>query len=179
MTANQNSCAFTGHRPNSFPWKYNETDRNCVLLKKVLAAQIASLADRGVTDWFSGMAQGVDVWTAEIVLAMREKNPALILHCVLPYEGQDDRWSASARERYHAILKQAGSVTYVSREYYDGCLIDRNHRLVESDGLLLAVFNGGRRSGTGATVSYARKLGREIIMINPLSREISHTYRNL
>ena len=60
-----------------------------------------------------------------------------------------------------------------------GCLIDRNHRLVESAGLLLAVFNGVRRSGTGATVSYARKLGREIIMIDPLSREISHTYRNL
>lgn len=179
MTVNQNSCAFTGHRPNSFPWKDNETDRNCVLLKKVLAAQIASLEERGVTDWFSGMAQGVDIWTAEIVLAMREKNPALTLHCVLPYEGQDDRWSASARDRYHAILKQAGSVTYVSREYYDGCLIDRNHRLVESAGLLLAVFNGVRRSGTGATVSYARKLGREIIMIDPLSREISHTYRNL
>lgn len=179
MTANQNTCAFTGHRPNSFPWKYNEADRDCVLLKKVLAAQIASLADRGVTDWFSGMAQGVDVWAAEIVLALREKNPALTLHCVLPYEEQADRWSASARERYHAILKQAGSVTYVSREYYDGCLIDRNHRLVESAGLLLAVFNGVRRSGTGATVSYARKLGREIIMIDPLSREISHTYRNL
>lgn len=58
-------------------------------------------------------------------------------------------------------------------------MIDRNHRLVESAGLLLAVFNGVRRSGTGATVSYARKLGREIIMIDPLSREISHTYRNL
>ena len=24
MNMNQNSCAFTGHRPKSFPWKYNE-----------------------------------------------------------------------------------------------------------------------------------------------------------
>ena len=36
MTTNQNFCAFTGHRPKSFPWKYNEADRECVLLKEVL-----------------------------------------------------------------------------------------------------------------------------------------------
>lgn len=58
MTANENCCAFTGHRPKSFPWKYNEADRDCVLLKEVLAEQIAALAERGVTDWFSGMALG-------------------------------------------------------------------------------------------------------------------------
>lgn len=52
-------------------------------------------------------------------------------------------------------------------------MIDRNHRLVESAGLLLAVFNGARRSGTGATVNYARKLGRKIIVIDPLTRSVT------
>ncbi|MEY8389162.1 hypothetical protein AALC17_18130 [Oscillospiraceae bacterium 38-13] len=51
-------------------------------------------------------------------------------------------------------------------------MIDRNHRLVESADLLLAVFNGVRRSTTGATVNYARKLGREIIVIDPITRNI-------
>lgn len=60
MTTNQNSCAFTGHRPKSFPWKYDETARDCILLKEVLAAQITKLADQGVTDFLSGMALGVD-----------------------------------------------------------------------------------------------------------------------
>ena len=100
--------------------------------------------------------------------------PALKLHCVLPHEGQADKWSDSARERYHSILKHADSVEYVSRAYYDGCMIDRNHRLVESAGLLLAVYNGVRRSGTGATVNYARKMGREIIVIDPLTRRVTH-----
>ena len=53
-------------------------------------------------------------------------------------------------------------------------MIDRNHRLVESAELLLAVYNGTRRSGTGATVNYARKLGREIIMIDPVTLNITH-----
>ena len=60
MTINQNSCAFTGHRPKSFPWRYDETARDCVLLKEALAVQIAALAERGVTGFLSGMALGVD-----------------------------------------------------------------------------------------------------------------------
>lgn len=169
------TCAFTGHRPHKFPWKDNEADPRCIALKETLARQIATLAGAGVTEYFTGGADGTDCWAAEIVLDLREKNPALKLRCVLPYGGQADRWSDSARERYHSILKRADSVDYVSRQYYDGCMIDRNHRLVESAGLLLAVFSGVRRSGTGATVNYARKLGREIIMIDPISRKVSRT----
>lgn len=170
----ENACAFTGHRPHKFPWKNNEADPRCVALKATLTEQIVMLVEAGVTGYFTGGADGVDCWAAEIVLAMREKNPALKLRCVLPHEGQADRWSDSAQERYHFILERADSVEYVSRQYYDGCMIDRNHRLVESAGLLLAVFNGVRRSGTGATINYARKLGREIIVIDPLTRSVTH-----
>ena len=168
------SCAFTGHRPHKFPWKDNEADPRCIALKETLAEQIATLAGAGVTEYFTGGADGVDCWAAEIVLTMREKNPALKLRCVLPHEGQADRWSDSAQERYHSILERADSVDYVSRQYYDGCMIDRNHRLVELAGLLLAVFNGVRRSGTGATVNYARKMGKEIIVIDPITWQVTH-----
>ena len=101
------ACAFTGHRPHKFPWKDNEADPRCIALKETLAEQIATLAGAGVTEYFTGGADGVDCWAAEIVLSLREKNPALKLRCVLPHEGQADRWSSSARERYHSILKRA------------------------------------------------------------------------
>lgn len=167
------SCAFTGHRPHKFPWKYDESDSRCVELKQVLNEQIEKLAKSGVTDYFSGMAEGTDLWCSLIVLGLRKTNPALRLHCVLPHKGQADSWSESAREIYSEILKQADSVEYVSREYYEGCMIDRNHRLVDKAGLLLAVYNGARRSGTGATVNYARKLGREIILIRSQTLQIT------
>ena len=142
-------------------------------LKTILREQIIALSKTGVTDYFTGGAAGVDCWAALMVLEQQEKNPALKIHCILPYMGQADEWSGSAREQYQAILKQADSVDYMSRDYYDGCMIDRNHRLVESAGLLLAVYNGVRRSGTGATVNYARKMGREIIVINPLTLSVT------
>ena len=153
----ETTCAFTGHRPKSFPWKYNEAAPDCVLLKEVLAKQIKLLADRGVTDWLSGMAQGVDLWTVEIVLDLKKKNPALRLHCILPCEGQEVKWSAAEQERYHSILKRADEVVFVSRAYHPDCMLERNRYMVDRASILLAVYNGTQRSGTGATVRYAQK----------------------
>ena len=167
------SCAFTGHRPHKLSWKYNEADSRCVALKAVLMEQITRLVDTGMTAFYSGGADGVDCWAALIVLELRKRNPALRLHMLLPHEGQADKWSDSAQERYHLILKQADSIEYVSHEYYDGCMLDRNHRLVEATGVLLAVYNGEWRGGTAATVRYARKLGRGIIILNPITLEVT------
>ena len=167
----ENSCAFTGHRPHKLPWRYNEADSRCLALKAALSEQITRLVDAGVTDFYSGGADGVDCWAALIILELRKKNPALRLHVCLPHEGQADKWNDSAQERYRSILKQADSIVYVSRAYYDGCMLDRNHRLVESAGSLLAVYNGERRGGTAATIRYARKLGRKIVILDPVSFE--------
>lgn len=166
-----NSCAFTGHRPKSFPWKYDETARDCALLKDALSEQIRLLADRGVTDFLSGMALGADLWCAEIVLGLRKENPALSLHCILPCEGQENKWPASEQERYHSILRQADDVVFVNRAYSRDCMLERNRYMVDHASVLLAVYNGARRSGTGATVNYARKMGREIIVIDPITRK--------
>ena len=166
-------CAFTGHRPKSFPWKYDEEARDCVLLKETLAGQVMALVDRGVTDWLSGMAQGTDLWCAQIVLGLKEKNPALRLHCILPCEGQERKWPVSEQERYRFILQQADEVICVNQKYTADCMLARNRYLVEHSSVLLAVYNGTYRSGTGMTVRYARQLGREVIVIDPVSRSVS------
>ena len=154
-------CAFTGHRPKKFPWGYDETDARCVTLKRMLSEQIATLVGAGYTDFLSGMAEGSDTWAALAVFALKKENPALKLHCVLPCEGQADQWSASARELYYSILKQADSIVYVSRKYNKECMLKRNRYLVEHSAYLLAVYHGD-----------ARKLGRKITILNPATPEI-------
>ena len=66
-------CAFTGHRPNKFPWQNNEADSRCTSLKAIMTDRIAALADSEVTDFFTGGAAGLDCWAATIVLSLREK----------------------------------------------------------------------------------------------------------
>lgn len=160
-------CAFTGHRPPKFPWKYDEKDERCTALKAVLTEQIEKLAAAGVTDFYTGMALGVDTWAAMAVLALKERNPAVRLRCVLPCEGQESAWTVPAQVCYKSILNKADSVTYVKRLYDRKCMLERNRRLVDSAALLIAVYNGEKRGGKAATVRYAEKAGREIISSIP------------
>ena len=171
---NKTAAAFTGHRPQKFPWRYDELDPRCVALKAVLTEQITALADAGITQFLSGMAEGTDVWSALSVLALQEKNPKVKLHCILPCREQADKWTASSQALYRSILEQADSVVYVSRSYHKNCMLERNHFLVDHAAALLAVYIGERRGGTAATMRYAQKMGREIIVIDPLTRLISH-----
>ena len=170
---NKISCAFTGHRPSKFPWRYNEADSRCIALKSALAEQIRLLADAGVTQFLSGMAEATDTWSALSVLALREKNPVLKLHCILPCREQADKWTASSRNLYLSILERADSIVYVSRNYHKNCMLDRNRFLVEHASSLLAVYNGEQRGGTAATIRYAQKRGRKIIVIDPATLHIT------
>ena len=126
-----------------------------------------------MTDWLSGMALGVDLWCAQIVLSLKEKNPALRLHCILPREGQEVKWPKAEQEQYHSILKRADEVVYVSRDYHPDCMLERNRYMVDRASILLAVYNGTYRSGTAMTVRYAKEQGTKIMIIDPISRVIS------
>ena len=71
------ACSFTGHRPQKFPWRYNESDPACVALKETLAGQISRLYETGYTEFLTGMALGVDyekrkVMRSEILCALYE-----------------------------------------------------------------------------------------------------------
>ena len=46
--------------------------------------------------------------------------------------------------------------------------------MVNYSSVLMAVYNGDYRSGTAMTVRYARKMGRELYIINPVTTQIVH-----
>ena len=175
LMSNKYGCAFSGHRPKSLPWKHDETSPDCLLLKEILAREIKELVARVVTQFYTGLAEGVDTWAAQIALDLRDNNPALNVHCILPCRTQAKNWDTAAQMCHKKILEKADSVVCISEEYYDGCMLDRNRYLVDHSDILLAVYNGSWRSGTGMTVRYAKKLGREVIIIDPKTRNITRT----
>ena len=64
-------CAFTGHRPQSLPFGFNEADERCIALKQKLRDEIIrQIEENGVTHFITGMAIGVDMFAAEIVLGL-------------------------------------------------------------------------------------------------------------
>lgn len=168
------ACVFTGHRPQKLPWRYDETDERCAMLKSVLAQQIRRLVDGGIVDYFSGMAEGTDLWFSQAVLELRESHPNIKLHCFIPHKGQAEKWSAAAQEQYRAILEQADSIIYVSREYHKDCMLERNRLMVGFADVLLAVYNGEYRGGTAATIRHAQKYNLDCFIIDPKTTEVTH-----
>ena len=47
---------------------------------------VRMIEEEGVTHFISGMAQGVDLYAAEIVLELKEQYPQITLECAIPYE---------------------------------------------------------------------------------------------
>lgn len=165
-------CAFTGHRPQRFKFKYNENDPDCIMLKNILRAEIERLIDQGVNYFISGMALGVDMWAAEIVLELKKIGHNIKLECAIPCVDQDIKWIESSRRRYAAILKRADKVEYVGREYTPDCMMKRNRYMIDHSNYVIAVYDGGYSGGTAATVRYATQKGIKSIVINPDTYEV-------
>lgn len=159
------SCAFTGHRPARFHFKYNEEHPDCIMLKQAMNKEICALIEKDVTTFYSGMALGVDTWGAELVLEHKKCNPNIKLIAVLPCEAQPNRWTEHQRNRYFNLLPQCDEVVYVSQQYTLDCMYKRNRYLVDNSQYLLAVYDGQGKGGTAYTVQYAKKNGKSIIII--------------
>ena len=94
----EKTCAFTGHRPQKLPFGFNEADERCIALKKLLRTKIIDLIEaEQVTHFISGMALGVDMYAAEIVLGLKASYPGITLTCALPCESQAEKWSEPLR----------------------------------------------------------------------------------
>ena len=158
--------SFTGHRPEKLPY-FSEDDPMCVDLKERLKTQIEKLINDGADSFFTGMARGVDIWCAEIVLELKQKYPAIQLTAVIPCKNQANKWGGSDKIRYENILNRCNKAVFISEEYDKTCMLKRDRALVELCDVLIAVFDG-TKGGTKYTVEYAGKKHKKVIIIPPM-----------
>lgn len=152
----ERSCCFTGHRSAAAV-----TDE----VKAQLICEIETLINtKGVYRFFAGGALGFDTLAAECILALKSKYPFIKLFLALPCKEQHKKWTASEKKKYEDILQNADDVYYVCEEYNENCMLYRNDYMVERSRYCISFL---RRSsgGTYYTVSKAKRLGRELIMI--------------
>ncbi len=158
---------FTGHRPKSLPWAYDETKESCVLFKNVMASIIEKAIVSGYTYFISGMALGIDMICAEIVLELKKKYKNVMLECAIPCLSQEKKWSLLEQKRYKKIIRKADVVHYVSKkEYTDTCMNERNNYMVNECDVVIAVWNGNP-SGTANTIKMAKNAGKKVRIVDP------------
>lgn len=148
---------FTGHRPE----KLSEAES---VVRTKLKDAIRSSVEDGYFVFISGMACGVDIWAAEIVLKEREHNPAIKLICASPYKGFERSWSSDWQKRYNNIMNAADLVRFICPGYSRACFQIRNEWMVDHSARVIAVYNG-EKGGTRNTIEYAKKQSVKIILV--------------
>lgn len=174
---NKTVC-FSGHRPEKLPGKGKKELQETVYIKDLLKSRIENSIDDGYTRFLSGVARGIDLWAAQIVLDLREKNPGIELICVKPIENQGCNFPEEDKLLYEKIIRNADSVICTSEEYSRNCYTVRNHYMVDNSEMLIAFVNN-YRSGTGQTINYARKLGRKTDITDLSSIDFMMMYEQL
>ena len=105
---------FTGHRPEKLT-------RHEKSITKDLEKEIRQAVADGLNVFITGMARGVDIWAAQIVLLLRDEGYDVKLMCACPYDGFERGWSQEWQRQYKEILASADFVKYVCEGYSRAC----------------------------------------------------------
>ena len=136
---------FTGHRPEKLHYPEKQ-------VKALLREQIEKAIEDGFTTFITGMARGIDLWAAEIVLELKRKHKDKELHliCALPHPDFESKWKLPDKMKYHSILKKAD--------------LQRNIWMVNKSNRVIAAYNG-EKGGTKNTIDYACRVGINVVNI--------------
>ena len=161
-------CCFTGHRPTQLPWHYDESGIRYWAFKRRFRKAIISSIEDGYKHFISGMALGVDMIAAEIVLELKATYPDIILECALPCINQTAKWNDESIMRYQNILSLADKVTTVSDTlYFNGCMAKRNKYMIDHSNRVIAVYNRKKSGGTYQTINMAKIANKEVVIVKP------------
>jgi len=155
---------FTGHRPEKLT-------RSDIVIRRDLEKEIRQAVADGLNVFITGMARGVDIWAAQIVLMLRDEGCDVKLMCACPYEGFERSWSQDWQNQYREILASADLVKYVCGGYSRSCFQIRNEWMVNHAARVIAVFNG-EKSGTKNTIDYGFVINRTFSLVAAVAPQL-------
>lgn len=156
------TCCFTGHRPEKLP-----QGEALGRLTERAGLFIRILAEQGTDTFITGMARGFDLIAAGLVL----DDPTIRgvrLICAIPYRGHfAEMRTPGEKEAYRRVFEAAAGRVYFFESYNRNCYRVRNSFMVNYSSHIIGYLRDENdpHSGTYQTVSMAKKLGLDSIII--------------
>lgn len=164
---NNHSVCFSGHRPDKLFKDSINKEEQLQKLSDCLYGLILDCINENFTDFYSGMARGVDLIASELVLEFKQNNDKIKHHAVYPFANQcNSKYNTYWKNKFMKVLINSDTNTVLNQRYTRGCYQQRNKYLVDNSSRLIAVFNGDYNSGTGKTIQYALKMNIEVIIVH-------------
>lgn len=163
-----NSVGFTGRPPNRLGGYGRSSNPYYEWVVEQIGDVLGRTYQKGCRRFISGMALGFDFWVAEEVLAWQNDRATsdVILVAAVAFPSQPSKWNSSDQDKFDDMLRQAEVHTIGGDPYSNGKLFERNRWIVDNSDVLVAGWDERPDGGTWNTVSYARKQGKMIYVIN-------------
>lgn len=156
----------TGNRPHKL------APGTTQLVRKRLEVAIHDFARKGGEELLQGCALGVDQWAAT-----EGFRNGLRVQSLVPFKGQESKWSQEERLKYHDLLYMSDTVEYFGDYPAVKFFFVRNKAIVDRCDILLAVRNVEKTDGGAvATMKYALKVGRPVIEVIVHSDRIENKF---
>lgn len=147
---NTKACCVTGHR--DIPAEKVE------YVKTKLREEIETAIADGFTTFITGMAEGVDLLFAELVIEQKALHPELFLEAAIPYQNR----LKTKDPLFRKCFEDCNGVHVQQEAYSSDCFLNRNRYMVSLSSRVIAVYDGREKGGTLFTMRYAHTLEREV-----------------
>ena len=144
------ACCVTGHR--DIPADKVE------YVKRKLKEEIEAAIEDGFTTFITGMAEGVDLLFAELVIEQKSQHLGLFLQAAIPYNNR----MKSTDPLFRKCFENCDGVHIQQTEYSSDCFMNRNRYMVSLSSRVIAVYDGREKGGTLFTMRYAHAMEREV-----------------
>lgn len=136
------SLYVSGYRPHELGI-FNEKHPGIAMIKKAIENELRALIDDGL-EWvvISGQ-QGVETWTAEVVIQLKKEFPQLKYSIITPFLDIEKNWNEQKQEKFFYIQSQADFVTSVTKKPYEAPwqFIEKDKFIIQNTDALLLVYD--------------------------------------
>ena len=184
------TICFTGHRPDKLKRGYDLESFSYQKLRGALRNKIVEVindimgkSDETEFKFIVGGAIGIDQLAFSICEELKQEAKEydackIQLELAIPFEKQASKWFKKNVDVYELQKQQTDILTFVDTvegyefkgvevgEYHPAKMMIRNRYMCDNSSIVIAVWNGSK-GGTANAVNYAKKIGKEIIVINP------------
>ncbi len=156
------SVAFTGYREA----KIKNVITRQKLLQELYIAIKKAYSD-GCRTFYTGMSDGFDMLAATAVIEFRGEQSDVRLVAVVPFKGQEEKFSSEDKTLYASTLSNADEIITLAEKFeHNDQYLRRNDLLLERSGYLICFYDG-KVGGTMYTYNRAVKQGHKIINLHP------------
>lgn len=176
----------SGYKPHELGIM-NNNHKGIYYIKKVLKKQLISfLEDNSSTEFWiliSGQL-GVELWSAEVALDLKEEYPQIRLAIFTPFLNQEETWSEEKQNMYREIVYQSDFVKSVSNQRYVGGwqFFNKNKFILEHSDALLVLYDDEKEGSPRYMIQEAVANNVDIHYIRPddiqniVEEEMYNTY---